>query len=216
MGARSRWGSHGGVTLVLCGIALLSAACGSASAVPHPGTTALGAPPSSSTPAAVAAESATPGSPSEPAQPLAPMTQYLVDLHPTDETPYAVQARAGSINGTLFPHNLSFLENQDSSGGGQSYAVYAVARHFRAFTAVAGIEDTSPSKTAFTVQVLADARVVFSRLMRKGEDAHIDVDLTGVYELKFVVTRAGAVPEFGEYTGDNRLGFGDAQLRAAQ
>lgn len=180
---------------------------------PSPGTTSTRSPGPTST------TSARPGIPVDPAAsnggvdttaaPALGEPVFLQDLQPTDQSANKWFADAAHINGELYARSIIM---QPAIGTTPvSYVTYTLGRHYRRFRATAGVEDSSPSATRSRIEVFVDNRKVFSATARKGQAYPIDVNVSGAFELKLIVT-ALYEPRFGEAVALFWTAFGDGHV----
>jgi NPCBM/NEW2 domain len=133
----------------------------------------------------------------ETAPPPPGVSQHLADIEPTQKDYFVnVSEPDVTVNGDYARKSIGMHPEQ--SGDRQTSVIYTIARKYGHLSTAAGISDKSPSGTSFRLQILGDDRELFSQVVSKGATSSIpDLDISGVYELKFVAQGLGQALPFG-------------------
>ncbi|MEI4273036.1 protein kinase [Klenkia sp. LSe6-5] len=129
---------------------------------------------------------------------------YLSSLQPVQTSGGDVSTQPITVNGTNYVRSVWF----------QPYCQlrsvqYDLGRHYRQFTAVMGLGDTSDSEAEVQFDVLVDGRNVLSQITTLGAPIDLDVDVTGGLRLEISATRVEAGCRGGDYA---YAVWADAQL----
>lgn len=142
---------------------------------------------------------------SETAEPTSPAAQsrYLSELDPLTAT-QGVDTSAVEINGRGFARSVTLTAN---AAGPINSAEYNLGRHWKTFTATAGLRDDSPTGGELTFEVAIDGTRKFREIISLGESRDVKLDVSNALRLKLTVTYTGQ--DAGSvYYGS----WGDAQL----
>ncbi|MFE2157053.1 NPCBM/NEW2 domain-containing protein [Streptomyces lydicus] len=132
-----------------------------------------------------------------------PTMEYLSDMDPLTST-RGVDTGAVEVNGRGFPRSVTLWVN---AAGPVSEAEYNLGRHWKKFTATAGLRDDSPTGGKLTFEVSADGRSIFKKQITLGESRDVDLNVDGALRLKLTVTYSGQ-DSGSSYNGT----WGDARI----
>jgi hypothetical protein len=133
----------------------------------------------------------------ETAAPPPVVSQHLADIEPTQKDYFVnVSESDVTVNGDYARKSIGMHPEQ--SGERQTSVIYTIARKYSRLSTAAGISDKSPSGTNFRLQIFGDGRELFFQVVSKGSISSIpDLDISGVYELKFLAQGLGQALPFG-------------------
>lgn len=122
-----------------------------------------------------------------PALPLqAP--RHLIDVTPSERYFNSFLGDGGAgLGSSSTARNIGIRPDMDERH--QGYVIFDLGGRFRTLNTTAGVSDSSPAGSRLLMEVQGDGRVLVSRQVRKGAAETVtDLDVTGVSELKFVVS----------------------------
>jgi hypothetical protein len=134
------------------------------------------------------------------------VAHLLRDLQPTDQD--GLQPGPSDVNGQSYPNSVVLYSLQR---GDKTYATYVLGRHYEQFHAVVGLDDKSESAASAHVEVLVDGQRTWSKRMKKGQEAEVDLDVANAYELRIAMTCLCGVTAF-DWTSTYVV-FGDGEVR---
>lgn len=108
-----------------------------------------------------------------------------------------------TMNGKDYVHSVYFSTSWLSTGDARS-SQWDLGRHFRTFTALAGVADSSSNGEVVRMEVIGDGKILWANDMTLGVTKPVSVNVTGVLRLELRTTRTrtgsgdGALPAFGD------------------
>jgi hypothetical protein len=160
-----------------------------------PGSSPSSPPPSSSVPST---GSPTDGSP--PAPPSSPaLVTYIEDLQATpDSDPYDTRDVA-QINGISYTHSQGA---QFCFGSNERKWTYVLGRKYSSFQGTIGLSDNSVPIAKIRFEILADGQLVYSKDLRVGQSAALNVPVSNVLDLELDTTLLTQDGGCGAATGE--------------
>jgi hypothetical protein len=145
-------------------------------------------------PSTPAAQPTSPGaspSPTAPVSTASPVASipslvtYIEDLEPTpDSAPYDNRDIA-QINGNSYTHSQAA---QFCFGSNERKWTYVLGRKYTSFRGTIGLSDNSVATAKIRFELLADGRPVYSRDLRVGQSARLNVPVRNVLHLELDTT----------------------------
>ena len=138
--------------------------------------------------------------------------QHLSDVTPSERyfNSFLGDDRAG-LGSSTTARNIGIRPDMDERR--QGYVIFDLNGSFRTLSTTAGVSDSSPAGTRLLLEIQGDGRVLMSQVVKKGTDLPLaGLDVSGVSQLKFVVSNTQGAPSSGSDDGPEGV-FADPVLR---
>jgi hypothetical protein len=127
------------------------------------------------------------------------LVTYIEDLQVTpDSEPYDNRDLA-QINGISYSHSQGA---QFCFGSNERKWTYVLGRKYSSFQGTIGLSDNSVSTAEIRFEILADGRLLYSRDLRVGQSAALNVPVTSVLQMELDTTLLTQDGGCGAATGE--------------